>query len=157
MPIIRTFAPFVAGVAEMPYSRFAAFNIFGGIGWVILMTLAGYFLGNIPFIRAHFEKVVILIVLVSVLPIVIEFVKSAARLIATKAIPTARIMTGSRFGFHLIAFCDPERLIEDFLLQAVANPVALPRPFRQAQAGCCAPTRTPGIRPAAIRYLEISR
>jgi membrane-associated protein len=75
VPIVRTFAPFVAGVAEMPYSRFAAFNVFGGIGWVILMTMSGYYLGNVGFIRRHFEKVVIGIVLVSVLPVVIEFIK----------------------------------------------------------------------------------
>jgi membrane-associated protein len=76
VPIIRTFAPFVAGVAQMPYSRFAAYNIFGGIGWVIAMTMAGYMLGNVPIIRAHFEKVVIGIVLVSVLPIILEYLKS---------------------------------------------------------------------------------
>ncbi|HYO80511.1 MAG TPA: VTT domain-containing protein [Bryobacteraceae bacterium] len=75
VPIVRTFAPFVAGVARMPYSRFAAFNIFGGIGWVVAMTMSGYFLGNVPLIRAHFEKVVILIVIVSVLPVVFEYVK----------------------------------------------------------------------------------
>lgn len=75
VPIIRTFAPFVAGVAQMPYSRFAAFNIFGGIGWVILMTMSGYFLGNVPIIRQHFEKVILLIVFVSVLPVIIEYVK----------------------------------------------------------------------------------
>ena len=79
VPIIRTFAPFVAGVAEMPYHRFAAYNVFGGIGWVIAMTMAGYTLGNIPIIRAHFEKVVVGIVVVSVLPIVIEYVKSRRR------------------------------------------------------------------------------
>lgn len=76
IPIIRTFAPFVAGVAQMPYPRFAAFNIFGGIGWVIAMTMLGYSLGNIPLVRAHFEKVVIGIILVSVLPLVLEYFKS---------------------------------------------------------------------------------
>lgn len=76
VPIVRTFAPFVAGVAGMPYTRFAAFNIIGGIGWVILMTMAGYFLGNVPFIRRHFEKVVLLIVLVSVLPVIFEVLKA---------------------------------------------------------------------------------
>ncbi|MDZ4802912.1 MAG: VTT domain-containing protein [Bryobacteraceae bacterium] len=76
VPIIRTFAPFVAGVANMPYSRFVAFNIFGGIGWVVLMTMAGYYLGNVPLIRRHFEKVVIGIVLVSVLPVLLEIWKS---------------------------------------------------------------------------------
>ena len=76
VPIIRTFAPFVAGVANMPYSRFLMFDIFGGIGWVTSMTLAGYFLGGIPVIRANFEKVVIGIVLVSVLPILIQAARS---------------------------------------------------------------------------------
>jgi membrane-associated protein len=79
VPIIRTFAPFVAGVAQMPYHRFAAFNVFGGIGWVIAMTMAGYTLGNIPAIRAHFEKVVVGIVLVSVLPIGVEYLRSRRR------------------------------------------------------------------------------
>jgi membrane-associated protein len=76
VPIIRTFAPFVAGVAGMSYSRFAAFNVFGGIGWVVLLTTAGYFLGGFPIIQKHFEKVVIGIVLLSVLPIAIEYWRS---------------------------------------------------------------------------------
>jgi membrane-associated protein len=76
VPIIRTFAPFVAGVAQMPYPRFAVFNVFGGIGWVIAMTTLGYTLGNVPIIRMHFEKVVVGIVLISVLPIVLEYLKS---------------------------------------------------------------------------------
>ena len=75
IPIIRTFAPFVAGVAQMPYSRFLSFNIFGGIGWVISMTMLGYTLGNVPIVRAHFEKVVVAIVVLSVLPIIVEFLK----------------------------------------------------------------------------------
>jgi membrane-associated protein len=79
VPIVRTFAPFVAGVAGMPYSRFVAFNVFGGIGWVVLMTMAGYFLGGFPFIQRHFEKVVIAIVLISVLPVVFEILKSRGR------------------------------------------------------------------------------
>jgi len=76
VPIIRTFAPFVAGVAQMPYARFAMFNVIGSIGWVTSMTLLGYFVGDIPLVRRHFEKVVILIVLISVLPIVVELIKS---------------------------------------------------------------------------------
>lgn len=76
VPIVRTFAPFVAGVAQMPYSRFLTFDVFGGIGWVTSMTLAGYFLGGIPMIRANFEKVVVLIVVVSVLPILIQAARS---------------------------------------------------------------------------------
>ncbi len=76
VPIVRTFAPFMAGVARMPYLRFLSFNIFGGLGWVILMTVSGYFLGQIPLVRRHFEKIVIAIVLISVLPVVIQVIKS---------------------------------------------------------------------------------
>lgn len=76
VPIVRTFAPFIAGVAGMPYSRFLAFNIFGGIGWVVTMTTLGYSLGGIEIIRKHFDKVVVLIVFVSVLPVLLELWKS---------------------------------------------------------------------------------
>jgi membrane-associated protein len=76
VPIVRTFAPFMAGVGRMRYSRFVSFNIFGGIGWVISMTLAGYFLGSVPVVRHNFEKVVIGIVLVSVLPMVVHYLRS---------------------------------------------------------------------------------
>ena len=76
VPIIRTFAPFVAGVAQMPYHRFLMFNVFGGIGWVVLLTTLGYWLGNVPLVRANFEKFILLIIVVSVLPIVFEYLKS---------------------------------------------------------------------------------
>lgn len=76
VPIIRTFAAFVAGVAGMGLPRFLSFNIFGSVGWVISMTLLGYKLGSFPIIRAHFEKVVILIVLVSVLPVILQVLRS---------------------------------------------------------------------------------
>ena len=69
MPLVRTFTPFVAGVAQMNYARFVVYNIVGGVGWITSMTLCGYFLGQIPWIRDHFETVVIGIVLVSVLPL----------------------------------------------------------------------------------------
>lgn len=69
VPIVRTFTPFVAGVAEMSYPRFVVYNVVGGVGWVISMTLCGYFLGRIPWISENFEKVVVLIVLASVLPL----------------------------------------------------------------------------------------
>jgi membrane-associated protein len=72
IPIIRTFAPFVAGVGEMRYSRFLFFNIFGGIGWVFALTMLGYMLGSVPLVRAHFEKAIVLIILVSLLPVAIE-------------------------------------------------------------------------------------
>jgi len=73
VPIIRTFAPFVAGVAGMGYPRFLAFNVVGGIGWVFSMTMLGYALGGVPVVRAHFEKVILGILLISVLPILFEF------------------------------------------------------------------------------------
>lgn len=76
VPIVRTFAPFMAGVGQMKYSRFLSFNIFGGVGWVLSATLAGYFLGGVPVVRHNFEKVVIGIAVVSVLPMVIHYFQS---------------------------------------------------------------------------------
>ena len=75
-PIIRTFAPFMAGVGRMPYTRFVSFNVFGGLGWILSMTLAGYYLGGVPLIRRNFEKVVLLIVFVSLLPLLIHYLQS---------------------------------------------------------------------------------
>ena len=68
VPIIRTFAAFIAGVGKMHYKRFLAFNICGAVGWVSLMILAGYLLGNIAVIRQNFEKVILVIIFVSLLP-----------------------------------------------------------------------------------------
>src|SRR5438105_1733213 len=65
VPIIRTFAAFVAGVARMPYLKFLPFSVSGAIGWVAFMTLLGYKLGKVPFVRQYFDKIVILIVLIS--------------------------------------------------------------------------------------------
>jgi membrane-associated protein len=76
VPIIRTFAAFVAGVAGMGLLRFLSFNVFGSVAWVVSMTLLGYNLGSVQIVRAHFEKVLILIILVSVLPVVIQFLRS---------------------------------------------------------------------------------
>lgn len=76
IPIIRTFAAFVAGVAGMGLPRFLSFNVFGSIGWVVSMTLLGYNLGNVPLVRAHFEKVLILIILISVVPVIFQVVRS---------------------------------------------------------------------------------
>ena len=75
VPIVRTFAPTVAGVAAMPYSKFVLFNVMGGIGWISSMSLLGYFLGNIPFIQKNLEKAVILIVLLSIAPMVIHWLQ----------------------------------------------------------------------------------
>jgi membrane-associated protein len=68
MPIIRTFAPVVAGMGKMEYGRFLAFNVFGGIGWVLSMTFAGYFLGQVAFVQRHFEAVILGIIFLSILP-----------------------------------------------------------------------------------------
>ncbi len=69
VPIVRTFAPFVAGVGRMPYARFQTYNVAGGAGWVALLVLAGYLFGNLPWIKRNFGLVTVLIVLVSVIPI----------------------------------------------------------------------------------------
>lgn len=76
VPIVRTFAAFVAGVGQMPYLKFLPFSICGGIGWVFMMTILGYELGGIPFIRHYFDKVILAIIFLSILPTVIEVIKA---------------------------------------------------------------------------------
>jgi membrane-associated protein len=76
VPIIRTFAPFVAGVAEMGYIRFLSFNVFGGIGWVFGLTTLGYVLGNVPLVRRHFEKAIIVIIFLSITPMLYEAIRA---------------------------------------------------------------------------------
>ena len=73
---MRTFAPFVAGVGKMDYTRFISFNLFGGIGWVFSMTMLGYLLGGVPLIKQHLEKVILLIIFVSVAPVIAEAIKA---------------------------------------------------------------------------------
>jgi len=80
VPFARTFAPVVAGIAQMSYTRFASYNVFGGIFWVCSMTSAGFFLGSFPWVRHNLEKVVLLIVFVSVLPIVVEYLRNRKKL-----------------------------------------------------------------------------
>ena len=72
VPIIRTFAPFVAGIGKMPFSRFIGFSISGGVLWVCTMTLAGYYFGQIETVKNHFEIVILAIVVISLLPMVIH-------------------------------------------------------------------------------------
>ena len=76
VPIIRTFAPFVAGIGKMRYGYFISYNVFGGILWTGLFIFAGYFFGNVPFVRNNFSLVVIAIVLISVVPAVVEVIRS---------------------------------------------------------------------------------
>ena len=79
VPIIRTFAPFVAGIGEMSYWRFISYNVIGGVAWVGICILAGWLLGNNPWVQKNFSVVIIIIVLISVLPAVIEFLRERAR------------------------------------------------------------------------------
>ncbi|HTP00019.1 MAG TPA: DedA family protein [Anaerolineales bacterium] len=76
VPIVRTFAPFVAGIGNMSYPAFISYNVFGGIAWTGLFLWAGYFFGNIPFIRDHFSLVVLAIILISITPMIYEAVKA---------------------------------------------------------------------------------
>lgn len=75
VPIVRTFAPFVAGIGRMSFGRFVGFSIGGGVLWVVLLTLAGFYLNHIPFIRTHFQLVVLAIVFISVVPMAFHATK----------------------------------------------------------------------------------
>jgi membrane-associated protein len=76
VPIVRTFAPFVAGVGEMTYAKFFSYNVIGAILWVTSMTYSGYLLGNIPFVKKNFEVIVLAIIFISILPAVFEVVRA---------------------------------------------------------------------------------
>ncbi len=75
-PIIRTFAPFLAGMGEMSFPRFTLFNVLGGVTWVCLFTLLGYFFGGVPLVQDHFELVIIGIVVISFIPTVVGLIKA---------------------------------------------------------------------------------
>ena len=85
LPIIRTFAPFVAGIGEMSYPRFLAWNVGGGVVWVALFLFAGYGFGNVPVVKENFSLVILAIIFLSVVPIAYEFLKQrlAARRVGT--------------------------------------------------------------------------
>lgn len=76
VPIVRTFAPFVAGIGDMHFGKFIRFNVIGGITWVILLVLVGYFFGNLPFVKNNFELVILGIVVLSLTPMIIEFIRN---------------------------------------------------------------------------------
>jgi membrane-associated protein len=76
VPIVRTFAPFIAGIGKMNYGKFISYNLIGGAVWVVSLTMAGYFLGEIPFVKKNFEFVVLGIIIVSIMPPVIEFLRA---------------------------------------------------------------------------------
>jgi membrane-associated protein len=78
VPIVRTFAPFVAGIGKMSYSRFAVFNVTGGIAWVTIFLLGGYFFGNLEPVKRNFHIVILAIIVISVMPMVIEYLRARA-------------------------------------------------------------------------------
>jgi len=75
VPIIRTFAPFLAGVAGMPYRRFLSYNVVGGVAWIVSLVYAGYLFGNIPWVKENLTFIVVGIVIVSLLPAISTFMK----------------------------------------------------------------------------------
>jgi membrane-associated protein len=75
VPIVRTFSPFVAGVGAMRYPRFLSYDVVGGLLWVGICVFSGYFFGNLPFVKRNFSLVIVAIVLVSVLPAVVEYLR----------------------------------------------------------------------------------
>jgi membrane-associated protein len=79
IPIIRTFAPFVAGIGKMGYPRFWMFNASGGVSWVLSFLLGGYYFGNVPVVKRNFHFVIVAIIIISVLPAVVEFIRANRR------------------------------------------------------------------------------
>ena len=79
VPIVRTFAPFVAGIGKMTYGHFLSFNVIGGAAWVLGFVMAGFWFGNIPVVKRNFTFVIFAIIVISVLPAVIEFFRQRAR------------------------------------------------------------------------------
>jgi len=79
MPIIRTFAPFVAGIGSMSYLRFLSYNVIGGIAWIFIFVMGGYFFGNLEFVKRNFTLVIIAIIIISVMPGIVEYFRNRNR------------------------------------------------------------------------------
>jgi membrane-associated protein len=79
VPIVRTFAPFIAGIGKMTYLRFFSYNVIGGILWIALFVFGGFFFGNIPVIKRNFTLTIFVIIIISILPAVIEVVREKRR------------------------------------------------------------------------------
>ena len=79
IPIIRTFAPFVAGIGHMSYGRFVTYNVLGGLLWTVLFVFGGYYFGNQPLVKRHFTLVILAIIVISLLPLVVEFIQNYRR------------------------------------------------------------------------------
>jgi membrane-associated protein len=90
VPIIRTFAPFVAGIGRMHYGRFLAYNLAGGVAWIAIFVWAGYLFGNLPFVRKRFTLVILAIILISVMPMVVEFLRYRFRARTAAPVPPGR-------------------------------------------------------------------
>ena len=89
IPIIRTFAPFLAGVGSMTYGKFLIYNVVGGILWIASFTLGGYFFGNLPFVKKNFTLVIVAIIVISVMPTVIEYLRQRRQAKAARTSPIA--------------------------------------------------------------------
>ncbi len=87
IPIIRTFAPFVAGIGRMRYGRFALFNVAGGAAWVLLFLLGGYFFREVPWVKGNFSIAIVAILVISVMPMAIEYLKARWRARAEQSVP----------------------------------------------------------------------
>ncbi len=79
VPIVRTFAPFVAGIGRMTYSRFLTYNVAGGIAWIAILVLGGYFFGSIPVVKRNFTVVILAIIVISMLPVLIEILRQRVK------------------------------------------------------------------------------
>jgi membrane-associated protein len=79
LPIIRTFAPFVAGIGKMTYPRFTFYNVLGSVAWVALFILGGYYFGNLPVVKSNFTLIIFAIIIISVMPAVVEFLRHRCR------------------------------------------------------------------------------